>query len=86
MNAWILLLLSPFAAVAAEWVNISDAVTSQVKPGYAGPTAGVTVDRISGEVFMVVNDQGLWKSSDQGATFVRVDGTNIGGRCETGWA
>jgi len=61
-------------------------VTSQVKPGYAGPTAGVVVDRVSGDVFMVVNDQGLWKSSDHGQTFARVDEKNIGGRCETGWA
>lgn len=70
----------------AEWINISDSVTAQVKPGYAGPTAGVTVDPASGDVFMVVNDQGLWKSSDHGATFARIDDKNIGGRCETGWA
>jgi photosystem II stability/assembly factor-like uncharacterized protein len=80
------LLALPLAASAGEWVNISDPVTSQVKPGYAGPTAGVTVDRLSGEVFMVVNDQGLWKSSDHGKTFARVDDKAIGGRCETGWA
>jgi len=81
-----LICLSSFPATAAEWVNISDSVTSQVKPGYAGPTAGVTVDRASGDVFMVVNDQGLWKSSDHGDTFARIDDKNIGGRCETGWA
>ena len=74
------------AASAGEWVNISDEVTAQVKPGYAGPTAGVTVDPASGDVFMVVSDQGLWKSSDQGKTFARVDDKNIGGRCETGYA
>ncbi len=78
--------LSALAAHAAEWVNISDAVTSKVKPGYAGPTAGVVADPASGDVFMIVNDQGLWKSSDQGANFTRVDGTNVSGRCETGWA
>jgi photosystem II stability/assembly factor-like uncharacterized protein len=61
-------------------------VTSKVKPGYAGPTAGVVADRLSGDVFMVVNDQGLWKSADHGATFARVDDGTIGGRCETGWA
>jgi hypothetical protein len=77
---------APLLALAGEWTNISDPVTSRVKPGYAGPTAGVVVDRVSGDVFMVVNDQGLWKSSDHGATFARADGGNIGGRCETGWA
>ena len=81
-----LLLLAPFAAFAAEWVNISDSVTATLKPGYAGPTAGVTVDRASGDVYFVVSDQGLWKSSDHGQTFARVDEKNIGGRCETGWA
>jgi photosystem II stability/assembly factor-like uncharacterized protein len=75
------------AAHAAEWQNISDPVTSQIpKPGYAGPTAGVVVDRTSGDVFMVVNDNGLWKSTDHGATFTRCDGKAIGGRCETGYA
>ena len=86
MNSLLLLLLSTSLLAAAEWVNISDPVTSQVKPGYAGPTAGVTVDRRSGDVFMVVNDQGLWRSRDHGATFARVDDQAIGGRCETGWA
>jgi hypothetical protein len=81
----LLSLLLPLAAFAGEWQNISDAVTSQVKPGYAGPTAGVIVDRTNGNVFMVVNDQGLWKSSDHGTTFTRCDGSAIGGRCETGW-
>ncbi len=74
------------SAFAAEWVNISDGVTSQLKPGYGGPTAGVTVDRASGDVYFVVSDLGLWKSSDHGQTFARVDDKNIGGRCETGWA
>ena len=73
-------------AHCAEWVNISEPVTSQVKPGYAGPTAGVVVDRSDGAVFLVVNDQGLWRSTDRGATFIRCDSNAIGGRCETGWA
>jgi len=74
------------AALAGEWVNISDPVTVQLKPGYGGPTAGVVVDRRNGDVFMVVNDQGLWRSGDHGAGFERCDAKQIGGRCETGWA
>ncbi|MEA3210908.1 MAG: hypothetical protein QOE70_3965 [Chthoniobacter sp.] len=74
------------ATLAGDWMNISDPVTAQVKPGYAGPTAGVVVDRASGDVFMVVNDQGLWRSGDHGASFARCDGGAVGGRCETGWA
>lgn len=80
------LLFAAAHACAGEWQNISEPVTSQVKPGYAGPTAGVTVDRATGAVFMVVNDQGLWRSTDRGATFARCDGKAIGGRCETGYA
>lgn len=91
MKAFALFVASAFAGGAihaADWINISDApiAAAQVKPGYAGPTAGVVVDRATGDVFMVVNDQGLWRSSDQGATFARCDGKAIGGRCETGWA
>jgi len=86
MKTFAAILLSALVAHAAEWVNISDSVTSQVKPGYAGPTAGVTVNPANGNVFMVVNDQGLWRSSDHGASFTRCDDKNIGGRCETGWA
>ncbi len=82
---YLLLLAGGATVLSADWVNISDSVTSQVKPGYAGPTAGVTVDPVSGNVYMVVNDQGLWRSQDHGATFARCDGKAIGGRCETGW-
>ncbi len=80
------LLLLAVAASAADWENISDATTAQVKPGYGGPTSGVVADRTNGDLFMVISDQGLWRSTDHGATFTRCDGGAIGGRCETGWA
>jgi photosystem II stability/assembly factor-like uncharacterized protein len=90
MKLFPLFVLSLLGAVAsaADWENISDApiAAAQVKPGYAGPTAGVVADRASGDVFMVVNDQGLWRSTDKGATFARCDDKAMGGRCETGWA
>jgi photosystem II stability/assembly factor-like uncharacterized protein len=79
------ILLLARAVTAAEWTNISESVTSQVKPGAFGPTAGVAVDRKSGAVFMVVSDLGLWRSGDHGGAFERCDGKTIGGRCETGW-
>ena len=69
-----------------KWVSISDGVLAKVKPGYPGKTAGVTVDPATGDVYMVVPDQGLWKSTDKGETFDRIDGKAIGGRCETGFA
>ena len=86
MKAILTFLALTASAFAGEWVNISDATTAPLKPGYGGPTAGIAVDRAGGEVFMVVSDLGLWRSADRGATFARCDEKNIGGRCETGWA
>ena len=54
------------------------------KIGYPGKTAGIAVGRITGNVFMVIPDQGIWLSHDHGDSFARVDGGRIGGRCETG--
>lgn len=86
MKTLLLLLTLAASAFAGDWVNISDSVTAPLKPGYGGPTAGVSVDRARGDVFMVVSDLGLWRSGDHGSTFARCDGNAIGGRCETGWA
>lgn len=44
----------------------------------------MAVDRTTGAVYMIVCGQGVWRSSDKGATFERVDGQAVGGRCETG--
>ncbi len=77
---------SPESPGTPQWVPISEGVTSKVQCGWPGLTAGVAVDRASGAVFMVVCDQGIWRSADRGKTFERVDGGAIGGRCETGFA
>jgi len=75
-----------------RWINISDSLIAKLagdglKPGYAGPTAGIAVDPASGDVYLVVNDLGLYKSTDKGATFARVaDSKTVGGRCETAFA
>jgi len=39
-----------------------------------------------GDVYMVLSNNGMWKSTDHGDTFKRVDNKTIGGRCETGFA
>jgi photosystem II stability/assembly factor-like uncharacterized protein len=75
-------------APAAGWVNISDPIVAKLtaegkKLAWPGETAGVVCDAATGDVFLVLPGQGLWKSSDRGATFARVDGGAVGGRCET---
>src|SRR5215813_4734932 len=74
------------ASDKGRWEAISDPVTSQLKCDWPGLTAGVVVDRTSGDVYMVVCGQGIWKSTDQGRSFARTDGSAVGGRCETGFA
>ena len=79
------------AGKPGRWVDISANVLRSLesegkKIGYPGKTAGIAVDRVTGRVFMVIPDQGIWRSTDQGSSFTRVDGGKIGGRCETGFA
>jgi photosystem II stability/assembly factor-like uncharacterized protein len=81
-----LFLLAPLAT-AAEWVNISDPLVASLdldpKKQWPGGTAGIIVDRTTGDLFMAVSASGLFKSTDRGATFTRCDDGKIGGRCET---
>ena len=79
------------AAKGGGWIDISAKVLKGLaaegkKPAWPGKTAGIAVDRVTGDVFMIVPDQGIWRSSDHGDSFARVDGGKIGGRCETGFA
>jgi hypothetical protein len=78
-------------AAKSAWVPISDGVLKRLadegkKPSWPGGTAGVSVDRSNGDVYMIVPDQGVWKSTDKAATFSRVGAGGLGGRCETGFA
>ena len=75
----------------AKWADVSAPILKQLKDenkkiDWPGETAGVAVDPATGDVFMVVPGQGLWRSSDQGKTFSRVDEGAIGGRCETSYS
>jgi len=81
---------SASAGEKGKWLPISDGVIAKLaqdgkKIGWPGLTGGVTVDPASGDVYMVVCDLGIWKSSDKGESFERVDGGKVGGRCETGF-
>ncbi len=75
----------------ARWVDISTPVVQKLtdageKTAWPGETAGVAVDSSSGDVYMIVTGLGVWKSTDTGKKFTRVDGGLVGGRCETSFA
>src|SRR6266849_1721482 len=84
------LITSPLQA-ADQWVDISTSLSQDltnmgVKVGWPGGCSGVVVDRLNGAVVIKVVGQGLWRSSDQGATWQRIDNNTVSGRDETGWA
>ena len=83
--------LAASAALAGEWVCISDGLLAQIekdglKVAWPGKTTGVAVDRTTGEAFVIVPGLGVWRTADKGATFARCDGGAVGGRCETGYS
>jgi photosystem II stability/assembly factor-like uncharacterized protein len=79
-------------SIAQEWVVISDAAVAEAAKedkkanSFEKETAGVAVDPKTGDVYMIVNRRGVWKSTDAGKSFVRVDGGKVSGRCETSFA
>lgn len=79
------------AAAEPEWVDVSSSIVrtlteSGEKTAWPGETAGVAVDPTTGDVYMIVTGLGIWKSTDQGKTFVRSEGKRVGGRCETSFS
>ena len=68
----------------APWVNLSDPIVQKLKAegkkfGFSGETAGVAVDVASGDIFMIVNGQGIWSNQpDGGKTFASDDGKSEG--------
>src|SRR5688572_2917675 len=88
LSGVLLLLLA--TGQASKWTEISAGVLQQLKDegkkiDWPQGTAGVTVDPATGDLYMVVPGQGIWKSSDQGKTFARTDGGAVGGRAETSY-
>ena len=82
---------SAYAQSGSSWVPISDYLLKKLteegkKISFPGGTAGVSVDRKTGDVSVVVPGQGLWRSRNKGKTFERIDGGIIGGSCETGYS
>jgi len=86
------LLLAARSTYAADnWTDISSALLERltnngVKAAWPGGCSGVVVNRTNAEVTIKVVGLGLWRSSDQGRNWRRIDGDAISGRDETGWA
>src|ERR1041385_2139037 len=82
-----------FSAHAAsdKWTDVSSSLlqsltNSATKQAWPGGCSGVVVNRKNGDVTIKVVGFGLWRSSDKGKNWKRVDENTISGRDETGWA
>jgi photosystem II stability/assembly factor-like uncharacterized protein len=85
------LLLTVSAQAADRWTDVSTSLLERLtnsgsKLGYPGGCSGVVANRVNGDVTIKVVGCGLWRSSDQGKSWRRIDNDNISGRDETGWA
>lgn len=76
-----------------KWTDISttkiDELGGASAQSYPSGVSGVLVNRLTGDVTIRIVGFGLWRSSDKGDTWSRIDNNVIdksGGRCETGWA
>jgi hypothetical protein len=83
---------APKQIYTGEWVAISGPVLAELekdhpvsKDKFARMTAGISVDRTNGDVYMMANNIGICKSVDAGKSFTLVSGKTITGRFETGW-
>ena len=75
------------AQAADNWTDISNAKIGQLgKQPWPGGCAGVAVNRLTGDVMVNFVGFGLWKSSNQGQTWTRLDHGVISGRGESGWS
>jgi len=84
-------LLPSTARAEDRWVDISSALLGRLtnngaKLPWPGGVSGVVVNRTDGVVTIKVVGLGLWRSSNQGKDWARIDGEVVSGRDETGWA
>src|SRR2546423_4603292 len=85
------LLMDASAQAAETWTDISSPLLERLtnngaKAAWPGGCSGVVVNRTNAEVTIKVVGFGLWRSSDKGKTWRRIDDNTISGRDETGWA
>jgi len=79
------------AHAADRWTDASSPLLERLtnngaKSPWPGGCSGVVVNRTNGDVTIKVVGLGLWRSSDKGRNWLRIDDGIISGRDETGWA
>jgi hypothetical protein len=74
------------------WTDISTAQIAKLggaaAQSYPGGCSGTAVNRLTGDVLVHIVGFGIWKSTDEGSSWGRIDNNVIdmgGGRCENGW-
>lgn len=87
---WVALPLERSTQAAENWTDTSSSLierltNSGAKPAWPGGCSGVVVNRTNGDVTIKVVGLGLWRSSDKGSNWKRIDDDMISGRDETGW-
>src|SRR5689334_10907408 len=85
------LLLGSSTRAAEQWTDISSSLMQRLtnngaKLAWPGGCSGVVVNRTNGDVTIKLVGLGLWRSSDRGKNWQRIDDNTISGRDETGWA
>jgi hypothetical protein len=91
LGACMALIFGVSAQAADTWTDISGPLlerltNSGAKLAWPGGCSGVVVNRTNGDVTIKVVGLGLWRSSDAGKNWQRIDGDAVSGRDETGWA
>jgi len=81
----------PVQGAADNWTDISSPLVERLtksgaQPAWPGGCSGVVVNRTNGDVTIKVVGLGLWRSSNKGNHWQRIDDNTISGRDETGWA
>ena len=91
------ILFAAFPALAQSlvaednWIDVTSPLLERLEndgmeTDWPGGCSGVVVNRLNGDLTIKVVGLGLWRSSDQGETWTRLDEGTISGRDETGWA
>lgn len=74
---------SPWTVISTELMAELGKTHAESSDIYARGTAGISVDRANGDIYLLANNIGICKSSDQGRTFKLVSGNTVTGRFET---